>query len=146
MLWFTLFIKHRFTSQYQYVRNFNSAIYDECRFAISFLYYLWPDAIETFLFTRGQFLAFRFCHRLRLCVCQCVRVSVCVYQSLACPHDNSSVVHAKITKFGWETQNTLRKMPIIFGGDRPWPSRSNLTRKSNFTSFWACPQDNFSLV
>ena len=89
-------------------------------------------------------LAFGYCHRLRLCVCPCVRVSV--YQSLACPRDNSSAVHARITKFGWETQNTLVKMPIIFGGDWPWPSRSNLTWKSKFTSFWACPHDNFSLV
>ena len=78
--------------------------------------------------------------------CVCVSVCVCVYQSLACPHDNSSAVYARITKFGWEMQNTLVKMPIIFGGDRPWPSRSNLTWKSNFTSFWACPHDNFSLV
>ena len=29
----------------------------------------------------------------------CVSVSVCVYQSLACPHDNSSAVQARITKF-----------------------------------------------
>ena len=26
-------------------------------------------------------------------------VCVCVYQSLACPHDNSSAVQARITKF-----------------------------------------------
>ena len=32
---------------------------------------------------------------LSVCVCVCV----CVYQSLACPHDNSSAVQAKITKF-----------------------------------------------
>ena len=89
-------------------------------------------------------LAFGYCHRLRLCLCPCV--CVCVYQSLACHHDNSSAVHARITKFGWETQNTLVKMLIIFRGDRPWPSRSNLTCKSNFTSFWACPHDNFSIV
>ena len=87
-------------------------------------------------------LAFGYCHCLRLCVCPCVRV--CVYQSLACPHDNSSAVQARITKLGWETQNTLVKKPIILEGDRPWPSRSNLTWKSNFTSFWACPHDNFS--
>ena len=94
-------------------------------------------------FTRGQFWPSGV---VIACVCVSVRVSVCVYQSLACPHDNSSAVHARITKFGWETQNTLVKMPIIFGGDRPWPSRSNLTWKSNFTSFHACPHDNFSLV
>ena len=57
-------------------------------------------------------LAFGYCHRLRLCVCPCV----CVYQSLACPHDNSSAPQASITKFGSEMQNTLVKMPIIFLG------------------------------
>ena len=29
----------------------------------------------------------------------CLSVCVCVYQSLACPHDNSSAVQARITKF-----------------------------------------------
>ena len=28
-----------------------------------------------------------------------VYLSLCVYQSLACPHDNSSAVQARITKF-----------------------------------------------
>ena len=44
-------------------------------------------------------LAFGYCHRLRLWVC--------VYQSQACPHDNSSLIQARITKFGPEMQNTL---------------------------------------
>ena len=57
---------------------------------------------------------------------------------------------------------TLIKIPIILGGDQPWPSRSTLTRKWNFTPFWlfhtitcypfkskfipfwACPHDNLS--
>ena len=34
---------------------------------------------------------------LPVSVCPCVRM--CVYQSRACPHDNSSLVEAKITKF-----------------------------------------------
>ena len=67
-------------------------------------------------------------------VCPCV----CVYQSRACPHDNSSPIQARITKFRTEMQNTLVEVPIVFGEDRPWSSRSNLTWKSNFTSFWAC--------
>ena len=66
-------------------------------------------------------------------------VSVCVYQSLACPHDNSSSVQARITKFGPEKQNTLVKIPIVFGSGWPWPSRSNLTSNSKLTPFWACP-------
>ena len=65
-------------------------------------------------------------------------VGLCVYQSRACPHDNSSPSQARITKFGSEMQNTLVWVPIVFGDDRPWSSRSNLTWKSNFTSFWAC--------
>ena len=77
-------------------------------------------------------------------VCSCVRVSVC--QSRACPHDNSPLVQARITKFGTKVQKTLVKVPIVFGDDRPWPSRSNLTWKSNFTSFWACPPHNSSAV
>ena len=32
------------------------------------------------------------------------------------------------------------------GGDWPWPSMSNLTSKSKFTPFWACPCDNSSPV
>ena len=81
--------------------------------------------------------------------------SVCVYQSLACPHDNSPPVQARITKFGPEKQNTLVKIPIVLlfffffffwgggggggGGNWPWPSRSNLTSNLKLTPFWACP-------
>ena len=77
-------------------------------------------------------------------VCSCVRVCVC--QSRACPHDNSPLVQARITKFGTKVKKTLVKVPIVFWDDRPWPSRSNLTWKSNFTSFWACPPHNSSAV
>ena len=85
-------------------------------------------------------LAFRYCHRLCLCICPCV--CVCVCQSLACPQADSSAVQARITKFETEVQNTLVKITIILGDDRPRPSRSNLTWKSNFTPFWVCPHDN----
>ena len=40
-----------------------------------------------------------------LCVRVCV--GVCVYQSRACPHDNSSPIQAWITKLGPEMQNAL---------------------------------------
>ena len=65
--------------------------------------------------------------------------SVCVYQSLACPHDHSSPVQARITKFGPEKQNTLVKIAIVLGGNWLWPSKSNLTSNSKLTPFWACP-------
>ena len=73
-------------------------------------------------------------------VCVCVILSVC--QSLACPRNNSGPVQARIAKFGPKMQKTLAKVPIVLGGNWPWPSRSNLTSKSEFTQFWACPDHN----
>ena len=73
-------------------------------------------------------------------------VHVCVYQSRDCPHENSSLIQARITKFGPEMQNTLVWIPIVFGDDRPWTSRSNLTCKSNLTPFWVCPHHNSSVL
>ena len=92
------------------------------------------------VFTRGQFWP------SGIVIALSVYLSVCVYQSLACPHDNLSAVQARITKFETQVKNTLVKIPITLKGDWLWTSRSNLTWKSNFTSFWACPHDNLSLV
>ena len=106
---------------------------------------IFSSVIEHFLvfpysiFTRGQFWPSGI-------VVACVCVSVCVCQSWACPHDNSPLVQARITKFGTKMQKILVKVPIVFGDDRSRPSRSNLTWKSNFTSFWACPPHNSSAV
>ena len=100
------------------------------------------------IFNRGNFglrvLSLPASTGASVCVCMCVRP--CVYQSLACPRDNSSHLQARITKFGVEVQNTLVDVSIVFRVDRPWPSRSKLTSKSNFSSFWDCPHDNLSLV
>ena len=99
------------------------------------------------VFTRGQFWPSGIVVAcVCVSVCPCVSMSVCVCQSRACPHDNSPLVQATITKFGTKVQKTLVKVSIVFGDDRPWPSRSNLTWKSNFTSFWACPPHNSSAV
>ena len=76
-----------------------------------------------------------YCCCLSLCVCLCL----CVCVSIACPHDNSSPVQARITKVCPEKQNTLAKIPIVLGGNWPWPSRSNLTSNSKLTPFWGCP-------
>ena len=74
------------------------------------------------VFIRGQvWPSAWYCHRLRLCVCPCVCQSVC--QSLACPRDNSRPVQARIAKFGPKMQKTLVKVPIVLGGNWPWPSR-----------------------
>ena len=83
-------------------------------------------------------LAFGYCHCLHLCVCVC--------QSLACPCDNLGPVQARIAKFGSKMQKTLVKVPIVLGGNWPWPSRSNLTSKSEFTPFWAGPDHNSSPI
>ena len=91
-----------------------------------------PSSQKSSVFTRGQFWPPGI-------VVACVFVCVCVYQSLACPHDNSSPVQVRITKFGPEKQNTLVKIPIVLGGNWPWPSRTNLASNSKLTPFWACP-------
>ena len=84
-----------------------------------------------------------YCRCLRLSVRPSVRPSV---RHQVCPRDNSSPDQARITRFNTQVSKTLVKIFIVFGGDWPWPSRSNLTSKSKFTSFWACPRDNPSPV
>ena len=83
-----------------------------------------------YFFTRGQFWPSGI---VVACVCPCGR------QSRACLCDNLSLVLTRITKFEPDMQNILVKIPIVFWVDWPWPSRSNLTWKSKFTLFWACP-------
>ena len=100
-----------------------------------------PILVRRHFYPRPVF-AFGYCHRLRLCVCPCQ--SVC--QSLACPRDNLRPVQARTAKFGPKMQKTLVKVPIVLGGNWPWPWRSNLTSKSEFTPFWACPDHNSSPV
>ena len=58
-------------------------------------------------------MAFGYCHRLRLSLSVCVYV--CVRQSSVCPDDNLSPAQATITKIGPEVQNTLVRIPIVFG-------------------------------
>ena len=101
--------------------------------------------VSSWVFTRGQFWPSGVVVAC-VCVSVCSCVHVCVCQSRACPHDNSPLVQVRITKFGTKVQKTLVKVPIVFGDDRTWPSRSSLTWKSNFTSFWACPPHNSSAV
>ena len=76
------------------------------------------------VFTRGQFWPSGI---VVACICVCVRVCQFVCQSLACLHDNPEPVQARITKFRPKMQKTLVKVPIVFWGNWPWPSRSNLT-------------------
>ena len=88
------------------------------------------------------------CVSVCLSVCMCVCLSVCpsvclsVCQSLPCPCDNLEPVQGRITKFGPKMQKTLVKVPMFLLTDRHWPLRSNLTWKSKFTLFWACPHHN----
>ena len=48
-------------------------------------------------------------------VCVCVCVCVCVHQLSVCLDDNLSPAQATITKIGPEVQNTLVKIPFVFG-------------------------------
>ena len=84
-----------------------------------------------FVFTRGQFWPPGI---VVACVCPCGR------QSPACPRDNISPYQPRITKFEPDVENTLVKIPIVLRDD--WLSRSNLTLKSKFALFWACPHDH----
>ena len=45
-----------------------------------------------------------------------VRVSVCVYQSLACPRDNSEPVQARILKYEPNMQKSLVTVSIVIWG------------------------------
>ena len=84
-------------------------------------------------------------HFLNMYSMGCVCVTMCVYQSLAYPHYNmynSSPVQARIIKFGPEKQNNLVKIPIVLGGDWPWPSKSNLTSNSKLTP---CSSKDFQI-
>ena len=74
------------------------------------------------VFTRGQFWPSGI---VVACVCPCVR------QSCACLRDNSSQVRARIAKFWPKLQNILLKIPIAFGTDWAWPSKSNFTLLKN---------------
>ena len=105
-----------------------------CRMIWRKIYWLWIKRSHTFY--PRPVLAFGYCRCLRLSVCVCVR------QPQACPHHNSSRVQARTTKFEQKMHNNLVKVPIVLGGDWPWPSRSNLTSNSEFTPFWACPHHN----
>ena len=51
----------------------------------------------------------------------------------ACPHFNSSLIQARITKFGPEVYNHLVKILVVCGGDWPWPSRWNVILKGKFS-------------
>ena len=81
--------------------------------------------------------------------CRCLRLSVCVYVSV-----NHEFVRA-ITHHPFQLRSPnldhrckrpwLRSL-FKYGGDWPWPSRSNLTSKSKFTPFRACPRNYSSPV
>ena len=97
----------------------------------------WNADTWSAIFTRGWFWP-----SVIFVACICMYVSLClsVCQLLACPHDNSGPVQARITKFGQKMQNTLVKVPIVLWSDRP------LTWKSKFTPFWACSHHNSSPI
>ena len=88
--------------------------------------YIFMDEINVlrFNFYPRPFLAFGY----GCCLCMCVWVCFCVCESRVCPHDNSSPIQTRITKFGPKVQNNLFKISIVWSGDWSWLSRL----KSNF--------------
>ena len=97
---------------------------------------------DVFSFYPRPVLAFGYCRCLRLCVCVCLSVCLCVNHLLVRAITWDPPVQARIAKFGPKIQKTLVKVPIVLGGHWPWPSKSNLSSKSEFTPFWACPDHN----
>ena len=66
-----------------------------------------------------------------------------ILENFACPHDNSSLIWATITKFAPNMHSAILSAGIENGGHWLWPSRS-------FSPFWlrilgilACPPNNF---
>ena len=77
-------------------------------------------------------------------VCVCLCVYVCVRQSSVCPDDNLWPAQATITKIGPEVQNTLVKIPIVFGGSLTLAFKVKLNLKVTIYSIlglWVCPGD-----
>ena len=106
-----------------------------------FVWFILWNGIIVFCYPRPV-LAFGYYHCLRLWVC----VSVCVCQSQCV----RTITHHTF-KLGSPNLDQRCKTPwfrslLFWGDDRHWPSRSNLTWKSNLTSFWACPHHNASAV
>ena len=71
------------------------------------------------------------CNRLCLWVC----VSVYVYQSRACPHDNHHPFKLWSQHLDQRCKTPWLRSLLFWGMINTWPSRSNLTWKSNFTYF-----------
>ena len=111
----------------------NDTLFKICASNLALVCSYWYISRYFVFFTRGQFWPSGI---VVVCVCPCGR------QSRACPRDNLWLVSARITKFEPDMQNILVKTPIVFGIDWPWPSKPNLTWKSKFTLFRACPHDH----
>ena len=68
---------------------------------------------------------------LRLPVRPSVRQSI---RHQVCPRDNSSLIQARITKFGPEVQNTLLKVRIVFGEQLTFTFKVKFDLFSDFTT------------
>ena len=71
------------------------------------------------------------------CLCLCV----CINHGLV-----RAITHHSFNLESPNLEYRCKRPRLRLWGDRPWPPRSNLTWKLNFTSFWACPHNNFSPV
>ena len=82
----------------------------------------WNGIQCKFTFYPRPVLAFGYCHRLG-CVCVCVNFFVRAITHLTFQLESSNLDQ--------KIQQILLKVPIVFGVDWPWPSRSNLTSFQN---------------
>ena len=102
------------------------------------------------VFTRGQFWPSGIvvaCVCVCVSVCQSVCLSVCLSVCVCVNHLLVRPITLDPFKLGSPNLDQRCKRPwlrslLFWGGNWPWPSRSNLTSKSEFTQFWACPDHN----
>ena len=129
--------KYHLKNTYKIFKKFHAGLKFE--WGLWDLCWLSCERLRYKVFTQGQFWP------SGIVICVCVRVRVCV--SLCVNHLLVRVITWDPFKLGSpKMQKTLVKVPIVLGGNWPWPSRSNLTSKSEFTPFWACPDHNSSPI
>ena len=67
-------------------------------------------------------------------------------QNRACPHNNSTRIRARISKFALNVYLGTLSDAIANGADWPWPSRSFWTLTDQFLQNRACPHNNSTRI
>ena len=98
-----------------------------------------PWTVKRSSFYPRPVLAFGYCRCLRLSVC--VSVNPELVRAI-----NHHVFKLEPPNLDKRCKTTWLRSLLFWGGDWPWPSRSNLTWKAKFTPFWPCSRHNSSSI